>query len=77
MIGVLLYALAGCAVIGVDEMFPVFAATSSTYKGLALSTSQIGTILLGSSALLFIVQVTITGKISHRYGARQTYREQS
>ena len=48
VICILLYLLIGFVLSGIEEMFPVFAATSSNYNGLQMTTSDIGVVLLGA-----------------------------
>ena len=67
------YAFLAFTLIGMEDMFAVFAATSTQYNGLQLSTSQIGTVFLAASFGLLIIQITVTSKISRRFGARRTF----
>ena len=69
----LLYALTSLAVIGVETLFPLFAATTTEYEGLQYSTSRIGAVFLIASVCLFFVQLTVTSQISQHYGSRLTY----
>merc|ERR1740124_477827 len=50
----LMNAIHGFSVVGLEDMCPVFLATSMEYSGLGLNTSQIGMLFFGSALILLL-----------------------
>lgn len=69
----LLYGTYCIAAIGVEELFPLFAATSIEYNGMNFSTSQIGLTLLMVSAFFLPAQVLVIPRITQRLGSKKTF----
>ncbi|XP_065645206.1 uncharacterized protein LOC136075594 [Hydra vulgaris] len=58
---------------GFEELFPVFASTSTEYGGLGMSTSEIGLIYLTVSIAMLISQIILIEKIIHKFGSKKTF----
>ena len=67
---IFLYLLVGFILSGIEEMFPVFAATSRVYHGLQLTTSKIGVLLLGAGIILLFAQTLVVPKLINFFRAR-------
>ena len=67
---IFLYLVVGFIMAGIEEMFPVYAATAHLYNGLQLSTSEIGLLLLASGLLLLLGQTLVGPKLTHRFGTQ-------
>lgn len=73
LISCTLYGVYGLASIGSNELFPLYASTSKHYRGLGLTTSQIGTILLSGCIVLLFIQVPLIRRITNYLKARKTF----
>nr|XP_047129803.1 probable peptide/nitrate transporter At3g43790 isoform X2 [Hydra vulgaris] len=58
---------------GFEELFPVFASTSTEYGGLGMSTSEIGLVYLTVSVAMLISQILLIEKIIHKFGSKKTF----
>ncbi|XP_065640003.1 uncharacterized protein LOC124815304 isoform X2 [Hydra vulgaris] len=72
LLSVMLYGLYGVVGIGIEEIIPVFLATSKDYGGAAMTVFDIGIMLLVSSILFIIAQFS-TSKLQYRLGAKTTF----
>ena len=66
----LIYAAFGLVDFGFNEMFPVLAATDPKLKGMGMTPSQLGTILMVVSVFLIVIQLTVMPKLSNLLGAK-------
>ena len=73
IISCILYGMVGFCACAFQELFPLLASTSVRYHGLAMTTSEIGIILLIVSAVIIILQVPVLSFIINTLGARNVF----
>ena len=66
-----LYGMFSITEYGFLEMFPVFAATSRKYEGLAFTTRDLGLVLLLISIFQIFVQVLLLPKLLKKFGSKR------
>lgn len=69
----ILYTLFSMVDIGYNEILPILTCTSSAYRGMAFTPSQLGTVLIIAPALYFLPQLTVIPKLTTRFGAKRTF----
>jgi len=70
-ISYVLYAFIG---IGIDELFPLYSATSQEYAGYGFNTSEIGTALMIAAVFVLILQFTVMSRITNYFGLRKSLK---
>jgi hypothetical protein len=70
----LLYGMLSFASIGFDELFPLWASTSAEAGGLSMTSSDLGTVLLGLGFFYLIFQTMLYPPLERRWGALRLFR---
>lgn len=73
LVSCFLYVIIAFLEVGIMEVFPVYATTGPTYKGLGFSTAQTGVLLTVPSLLVLPIQLTVLPKLNNYYGSKKTY----
>ncbi|KAK7474558.1 hypothetical protein BaRGS_00034203 [Batillaria attramentaria] len=73
LLGVALYAVFSFAVIGYEDVFTIFAATSIEYDGLGFSTDEIGTALGAVSVPLMFIQIKLYPLLVKKCGIKRAF----
>lgn len=74
IVSIAAYCMASFVVIGLDELFPLWAATQHSLGGLDFSTNQIGTALLVVSVPLLVLHIILYPKFERRLGAIRVFQ---
>ena len=69
----ILYGLLGFSAIAFHELFPLLASTSVQFHGMAMTTSEIGIVLLVVSIVLIVVQIPLLTFIINKLGAKKSF----
>eukprot|EP00111_Clytia_hemisphaerica_P001231 TCONS_00003507-protein len=70
MVSCLLYGMCAFNSVGVDELLPLFLASSREYGGLGMTTRDIGLAYLISAAVMVVLLLTLLTWFSRRFGAK-------
>ena len=67
----LLYMLTAIADVGINEMFPVLAATKPKYKGLGFTPSDLGTVIMITFIACFVFQLSLLPRLHNYFGSKR------
>nr|XP_047142541.1 protein ZINC INDUCED FACILITATOR-LIKE 1-like [Hydra vulgaris] len=68
-----LYGMFSLTTVGYEDLFPLFASTNIKYKGLGMSTSDIGLLYLITGFTVIIIQFSIIPKIIAKFGLKKVF----